>query len=279
MNNDLHSPNKAPKHIASPLQLPTEHMTLRARLRRLSRWKRLAGIGLALVVFLAISGIMGNALLKPSGIPLSIQQTATAELLAKTGRPELGALVTRFIEIYGQPSSSSSPNDGLYDFNNTLEVFTSHTNNRVNAASFLNIDGSGWTSLKRALPDCEKFIPSDAMYQRVVELYNPANGLHTGTEHVYFSPSLASLFQASDFIDEHRQVTTSGTFAIVFHYVVPNSPGMTSISDGTISSDLSLSLKHSLRQANFSQRVNSDISSRIADCNPQIGLELAQKSQ
>jgi len=278
MNNDLHSPNQAPEQIASPLQ-PTEQMTLRARLRRLPRWKRFAGIGLALVVFLAISGIMGNALLKPSGVPLSVQQTATAELLAKTGRPQLGALIPRFIEVYGQPSSNSSPNDGLYDFNHILEVFTSRTNNRVNAASFLNTDGSGWASLKSALPDCEKFIPSDAMYQRVVELYNPANGLHTGTERVYFSPSLASLFQASDFTDEHRQVTTAGTFAIVFHYVVLNSPGVTLIPDSTMSSDLSLNLQHSFRQASFSQSVSSDIPSRIVDCNPQIGLELAQKSQ
>jgi hypothetical protein len=270
MNNDLHSPNKAPEQLASLSQ----SSTLWTRLRRLPRWT----LGLALVVFLTISGIMGNALLKPNGIPLSIQQTATAELLAKTGRPELGALVTRFIKVYGQPSNNSSPNDGLYDFNHTLEVFTSHTNNRVNSASFLNTDGSGWASLKSALPDCEKLIPSDAMYQRVVELYNPANGLHTGTERVYFSPSLASLFPVNDFTDEHRQVTTSGTFAIVFHYVVPNSPGMTSIPNSVISNGLRLSLKHSLRQASFSQRVNSDIPSSIVDCNPQIGLELVQKS-
>lgn len=145
-----------------------------------------------------------------------------------------------------------------------------HATNRVNAASFLNTDGSGWVSLKSALPDCEKLIPSDAIYQRIVELYNPANGLHIGTERVYFSPSLASLFPASDFTDEYRQVTTSGTFAIVFHYVVPNSPGMTSIPHRLVSDGLRLSLKHSLS--------TSDIPLRIADCNPQIGLELVQKS-
>jgi hypothetical protein len=221
---------------------------------------------------------MRNALFRPSGLPLSVQQTATAELLAPTGRPQLGGLIARFIKAYGQPSSNSSPSDGLYDFNDILEVFTSHENNRVNSASFLNTDGHGWISLKSAIPDCEKLIPSDAIYQRVVELYNPASGIRTGTERVYFSPSLASLFQASDFTDEHGQVTTSGTFAIVFHYAVANSPGITSIPKGVVVSDLRLSLKHSLRQSTLSQRYVTDNASHIADCNPQIGLERAAKS-
>jgi hypothetical protein len=274
MDND--SPNRVSKQLSCALQLSTKHMTLRARLSKLPRWKRFAGCGLALVVCLAVTGMIGNALLRPSGVPLSVQQTATAELLAKTGRPELGASVTRFIDVYGQPSSSSSPSDGLYDFNNILEVFTSHANDRVNAASFLNSDGTGWASLKRALPDCEKLIPSDAIYQRVVELYNPANGLHVGTERVYFSPSLASLFPSNDFTDEYKQVSTSGTFAIVFHYAVLNSPGMASIAQSTATEELSLR-KNSLKQTNISQRVSSDIPTRIADCNPQIGLELVQK--
>lgn len=267
--NDDPTERVAEQHNLLP-KLATKFTTPCARLPTLARWRLFAGISLAFIILLTLAGILGNALLKPHGVPLSLQQTATAELLAKTGRPELGASITRFIGVYGQPSSSSSPSDGLYDFNHILEVFTSHRNNRVNAASFLNSDGNGWNSLQSALPDCEKLIPRDALYQRIVELYNPANGLHVGTERVYLSPSLASLFQASDFTDEHRQVTTAGIFAIVFHYVVPNSPGMTAIPNRSAFNGLKMSFKDA--------RSSHDSPPRIADCNPQIGLEPVQQS-
>jgi len=244
MNNDSHPPTIAPEQFDPSIQPSVEPITIRARVKRVPRWITFAGIGCgclaALVVFLTMSGIVGKVLPRPSGIPLSVQQTATAELLTTNGRPELGGLIARFIKVYGQPSSNSSPSDGLYDFNTTLEVFTSQENKRVNAASFLNTDGSGWVSVKSAIHDCENFIPGDALYQHTVELYNPSTGVHTGTERIYLSPSLGSLFQASDFTDEHGQVTTLGTFGIVFHYDIPNNP------------------------------------SHIIDCNPQIGLEKAQ---
>jgi hypothetical protein len=276
MNNDSYPPDMKSEPLNSPLQPSTEHRKLGIHLKRLPQWMQWGGIGcgslIVLLIFLMMSGILGNLLSGRSDTPPPVQRTAIAELLATTGQPKLGGLIANFIKAYGQPSSDSSPSDGFYDFNNMLEVFTSQENHHVDSASFMNTNGNGWTSLASAIPVCEKLIPSDAVYQRAVELYNPMSGVRTGTERVYFSPSLASLFKASDFTDEQGQITTPGTFAIAFHYVVANSPGITSIAKGAVYYGLKMNLKHSLEQS-----TPTDSTSRIADCNPQIGLEQVQK--
>jgi hypothetical protein len=270
MNYDISPRNREPESSDQALQ---SSITLKARLQKSPRWMRFTGLSLALLLLLlAIWAIAGNTVFKPRLVPLSVQQTATAELLATTGRPELGTFIDRFTKVYGQPSNFSSPSDGLYDFNNVLEVFTSPENKRVDSASFLNTDLQGWASLKDAIPACEQFLPGDAIYQRTVELYNPADGVHTGTERVYYSPSLGSLFKASDFTDENGRVTTPGTFAIAFHYAIPGNSGIVS----TASRDLQ-GTELSASRATLSQKyVASDIS-HIADCNPQIGLEHAER--
>jgi hypothetical protein len=276
MNNDSYPPDMKSEPLNSPLQPSTEHRMLGTHLKSLPPWMRWGGIGcgslIVLLIFLMMSSTLGNLLSGWSNTPPPVQRTATAELLAPTGQPKLGGLIANFIREYGQPSSVSSPSDGFYDFNNILEVFTSQENHRVDSASFMNTNSNGWTSLASAIPACEKLIPSDAVYQRVVELYNPMSGVRTGTERVYFSPSLASLFKASNFTDEKGQITIPGIFAIAFHYVVANSPGIASIAKGAVYYGLKMNLKHSIEQSTL-----TDSTSPIADCNPQIGLERVQE--
>ena len=144
-------------------------------------------------------------------------------MTAANGPAKLGVLIDNFIRIYGQPQGNvSSPKDGVYYFTNGNNYLGANTssgeNNRVDDITLIHADNSDLGSLQSTIPECEKFIPSDATYQRVVELYNPANGKHTTTERVYFSSQLASLFKASDYTDEHGNQATPGTFAIAFEY-------------------------------------------------------------
>ena len=159
----------------------------------------------------------------PTSIP-KLVPTATplSELTEANGPAKLGVSANNFIRIYGQPDSATS-SPGVYEFSSLQVLYATDESNRVNGITSNN-GGNDWNSVQSAVPDCEKFVPSDSVYQRVVELYNPANGLHTETERVYFSSQLAPLFKASDYTDEHGKLATPGTFAIVFEYDLPNNP-------------------------------------------------------
>jgi hypothetical protein len=157
----------------------------------------------------------------PTPTPTSTP-TPQSELTMPNGPAKLGVVIDNFTRIYGQPDAATS-SPGVYNFN-SLQVLTS--TDEDNRANDITVDHSSndWSSVQSALPDCEKFMPSDAMYQRTVELYNPSNGIHTETERVYVSSELAPLFQASDYTDEYGKIATPGTFGIVFEYDVTNSP-------------------------------------------------------
>lgn len=159
----------------------------------------------------------------PTSIPKLVPTpTPLSELTEANGPAKLGVSANNFIRIYGQPNSDTS-SPGVYEFGSLQVLYATDEGNRVNSITSTN-GNADWNTLQSAIPDCEKFIPSDAVYQRVVELYNPANGLHTETERIYFSSQLAPLFKASDYTDEHGNLATPGTFAIVFEYDLTNNP-------------------------------------------------------
>lgn len=142
------------------------------------------------------------------------------------GPMALGQPVSHFVAQYGPPNVIA---DGDYYWRGPdITVFAfSYDERRVSAVLYAGSDGNGWSSVSAASAVCRAFLPSDATYKRTVDI----TGANPGVQHVYYSPSSAPLFQASEFTDENGNVTTPGTLAIVFDY---NHADMTHIDECSV---------------------------------------------
>jgi len=129
---------------------------------------------------------------------------------ATHGRPQLGALLSDFVGAYGQQPVQGN---GSYDFlQHSLSLFV------LSGSPTLRVYGItlsiGWASLAEARTACKAFLPEDSQYQQQVEISDGQR--QTGTQRIYLSPSLASLFPANDFIDNQGKKETPGTFSLLF---------------------------------------------------------------
>jgi len=146
--------------------------------------------------------------------------TAPTHPIVNAGPAILGANIAAFIAKYGQPIPGSQPGSGDYRFalygnqRNDLDVVTGDGK----AFSILNNSPTdqGWNK-SEAIAACLAFLPPDSVYKREMTLIDPQGNL-TDVQRVYYSPSLASRFQASVFTDENGNQTTPGTFAMVLGY-------------------------------------------------------------
>lgn len=142
--------------------------------------------------------------------------------ITNAGSAILGADISAFIAKYGQPHSvNGQQNNGgvsfsLYGNRNQINL----TVTTENAKALAILEGSptdqGWNE-SEAIAACLAFAPPDSTYKREMTLLDP-QGNPTDIQRVYYSPSLAKLFPASDFTDENASLTTPGTFAMVLGY-------------------------------------------------------------
>ena len=134
----------------------------------------------------------------------------------------LGADIAAFIAKYGQPHSvNGQQNNGgvsfsLYGNPNKIDLTVTTENAKALAILKNSPTNQGWNE-SEAIAACLAFAPPDSTYQREMTLLDPQGG-PTNIQRVYFSPSLAKLFPASDFTDENANLTTPGTFGIVLGY-------------------------------------------------------------
>lgn len=148
-------------------------------------------------------------------------QAATHPLtLARSA--SLGADISTFIAKYGQPHSvNGQQNNGgvsfsLYGNPNKIDLTVTTENAKALVILKNSPTSQGWDE-SEAIAACLAFAPPDSTYQREMTLLDP-QGSPISIQRVYYSPSLAKLFPASDFTDENANLTTPGIFAIVLGY-------------------------------------------------------------
>jgi len=123
--------------------------------------------------------------------------------------------------IYGQPNNRSVPSAGYYHFrryaSSNLDFLIVQTDaadggiyvQRVKGV-IAQAPGAGWNQ-QEAIAACTAFLPRDAINERTVKLAN-------GYDKVYFSASLAGLFQASAFTDPNGSQVKAGLFDVRYIY-------------------------------------------------------------
>ena len=163
-------------------------------------------------------------------------------LTATDGPMQLGQPVMNFVKTYGQPEQVEAAKgeqpgekqpDEVYPFRQgTLWVDTSlysdTPNPKLLATSIddSNTDGKGWANINEAAKVCEAYMPKDSKLQKTVN--NPAETSDGETDppsttRFYTSPSLATLFQAKDFVDSDGKPAPAGTFSITYDNADTNS--------------------------------------------------------
>ncbi len=153
---------------------------------------------------------------KPTVIATSTHSHNVNLLTPTSGPTTLGQPLSHFIFRYGAPMDEQTQKDGIYNWNRGaffVLAFKSE-NYLVSGIDDANSDGNGWDSEASAAPLCKTFLPADSVYKRDVTI---SHGVPSD-ERVYYSASLAPLFPASTFTDENGNITTPGTFAIVYQY-------------------------------------------------------------
>lgn len=181
-----------------------------------------------------------SATATPKTTPVVKTPPTSTQIAASSGAPVLGAALGDFVGRFGQPNQFSIPQSAIYFFsiygkNKDDITIMLIDGTHVDAITQAAPTDQGWT-LSDAKFTCRAFLPSDAQYVRTMTLLD-ASGTPTEQD-VYVSPLLAKLFPASDFTDEKGNQTTPGTIGMTYIAV-------------------------------------SNTSSRISECGPQVGLQLA----
>jgi hypothetical protein len=190
------------------------------------------------IILVVIGGIIYNTASSSPGTPpvpsqASQQQTLPAAttrpasppaasptpLPASSGPAILGATLSAFVARYGQPNQHSMPASHTYYFSlygtpgqDDLTVMLID-GQHVDAVTVASPTGAGWDE-STAIAACLAFAPSDAVYQRQM-IQTDATGALQDIQRVYLSPSLAQVFPASMFPDEHGNQATPGTIGLV----------------------------------------------------------------
>lgn len=148
-------------------------------------------------------------------------RTQSNGLPAPTSGPTLlGSPLSNFLGRYGTPMDLSTQKSNMFEWQHgDVTVFTDPDKPyRVNAVLYDGADGTGWSSVDVASPNCRAFLPTDSTYKRTIDI----TGSSPALERVYYSPSLGGLFPASEFVDENGNNTTPGLFAVVYLYDMTN---------------------------------------------------------
>jgi hypothetical protein len=142
--------------------------------------------------------------------------TSSAQPAPEPGPTTLGQPISHFLSHYGTPLETPVKEKGLFEWmGGALSVYAYQEDHyHTSSIVFAPLDDNkNWGTEEQATSACQGFLPSDAVYKRTIDFTTPKN-----TDRVYVSPSLASLFPASYFTDEHGKVTTPGTMALTFQY-------------------------------------------------------------
>ena len=185
---------------------------------------RLFVIASAIVIFAyAMAGCspsQGNAPSQPaSKVTQPAARPSPTLFPASPGAAILGANIGTFIAKYGQPTSQ--PVNEIYEFSiygnpHTNDVTVATQNNKVMGIQEDSPANQEWSE-SEAIKSCLAFAPSDNVYKRQ-ETFSDTQGTITDLQRVYYSPSLAKQFPASDFTDENGDAMTPGMFGIVLTY-------------------------------------------------------------
>lgn len=167
---------------------------------------------------------------RPAGTPTATPVPAPTP----AGPAVLGAPQGAFVAKYGQPTDSSDIGVGRLQFQRyagtsidflvvQLDIYDDPSvRDRAYSITAQHPPDHFW-SMSEAQGICEAFLPADARFQQSITV--PGSGGADGVDHVYLSPSLASIFPAATFVDAAQHRVPPGTFDLRYVYASPGNNG------------------------------------------------------
>ena len=153
-------------------------------------------------------------------------------MTAQAGPTTLGQPLSHFIAQYGQPNDHTDTSAGSYHFRSyggsNIDFLIIHTDILDGSSYSQSIYGisvqasdAGWTE-SNADANCDVFLPQDSVYKS--QILTSFGGNY---DKIYYSPSLANLFPASEFYDADQNPVKAGTFDVL--YIVKSQSDPTTI--------------------------------------------------
>jgi hypothetical protein len=146
----------------------------------------------------------------------------TLQPASKSGTAILGAQLSTFTAKFGQPNDHSSPGQihlARCGNSNTDQLILTQLSAASSAgpiASILSAPCATWTvSMAESL--CSKFYPTDAVYQKTVNIAGSASRFPAFVK-VYYSAILTREFGAANFTDANNNTVKPGLFDVSYLY-------------------------------------------------------------
>ncbi len=173
---------------------------------------------------------------QPAPKPTSAKSSPTSTVITNAGAPVLGGTLSAFIAKFGQPNDHSS--NGMPHFqrcgnSNVDQLILSQISRDNTSDSITSIVVQACTStswyLAQATAVCLSYFPSDAKYQRSVQIVG-TRGQFASVDKIYYSATLAHVFAMDNFkfTDVNGKAVQPGLFDVDYR---PNSNNDTSYID------------------------------------------------
>jgi hypothetical protein len=147
---------------------------------------------------------------------------------SNTGSAFLGGSENGFIAKYGKPNAGSAdyhPHfercaNSQIDQISLSQVSLESKSGPIISVLLFACSSTSW-SMTQATSLCSSFFPSDAQFQRSVQV-PAANGQPPSVDKIYYSAMLAHTFAADNFTDNNGTLVQPGLFDVNYFYVSNN---------------------------------------------------------
>ena len=172
---------------------------------------------------------------KATSVPSPMAKSSpTSTAFTNEGVPVLGGTLRAFIAKFGQPNDHSSnevPHFKRCSNSNVDQLILSlqSLENASGAITSIMVQACAPTSwhLAQATAVCLSYFPSDAKYQRSVQIAG-TSGQFASVDKIYYSSTLAHVFATDNFTDANGKAIQPGLFDVDYR---PNSNNDTSYID------------------------------------------------